>query len=69
MIAIICIVCITVIVLFGMYIWWKWKNSYIDEIYTEGNLMKNNVPIGKLFTFKRTYKNGTIKYIRKTLKN
>jgi len=66
---IVAIVCITVMFLYAIYKVFEWYNPHIDEIHEDSDLMKGPAQIGKCYTIKRTYKNGTITYIRKTMRN
>lgn len=66
-------ICCAVIILYSIYKWWEFKNPYIDEVYKE-------TPIGPIYSpddcitgyrmiYKRTYKNGTVRFISKLINN
>lgn len=66
------IICSTSAVLgiYWMYKFWENQNPYTDEIHEEGVIKdEDGMIIGRCYTFKRIYKNGTVNYIRKTMKN
>ena len=63
------IICMTTLCMYAIYKVFEWCNPHVDEIHEESDLMENSKRIGKCYTIKRAFKNGTITYIRKTMRN
>lgn len=62
MIQITAIICTTVVILYSVYKWWEWENSYVDEILEKGQRICDNIRTGSWYEVKRTYKNGKVTY-------
>ena len=63
------IICITILILMGIF--YGFKNTFVDEIAEKTNITDpdDDIVIGRTIIYKRTYKNGKIKYIRKVYYN
>lgn len=59
------IICITIIILYGMYLYYNYINPSVDEIVDEGPITTNNKRSGTWRLYKRTYKNGKVIHFEK----
>lgn len=63
------IVCITIVALYGLYKYWEWCNPYVDEevehrsLYGSEEFGTRDRIIAHIYRYKRTYKNGTVKFV------
>ena len=62
---------IFIVIIIGSVFLFKNMEFYVDEIYERRNVLDENdtYSVGEIIIYKRTYKNGTVKYIRKIYKN
>ena len=60
-----------IVIIIGSVFLFKNMEFYVDEIYERRNILDNNeqYSVGEIIIYKRTYKNGKVKYIRKIYKN
>ena len=57
------IICITIIIIFFGYLWFKANEIYVDEPVAKGNIANyNENVVGSWVRYKRTYKNGKVTY-------
>jgi len=49
---------------------YKYRSPYVDEIIRETDIISKRtpIPVGKIIFYKRTYKNGKVKYFEKRYK-
>ncbi len=58
---------IAIVVCIIAYLFYSYKNPYIDSIEKETSIIGkgNQIPVGNIILYKRTYKNGKVVYFEK----
>jgi hypothetical protein len=69
---IIAIICTTIICMYAIHKIVDYGNPYTDEIHSEtpiGSVYGDDIITGRRMVYKRTWKNGKVKYISKIINN